>query len=209
MGSTNVFPIPGDMNDTEISFDNEMKSPGMARFVGRALAGSVLQIYDKVKYIDVEEIVSTRKILNIPTNRANEEELVTARKYKELYESGREDLIPFKAMELTTVVAEALRMCRFENGPDYIPCELTGLKLGEVALVGIPGEPFTEIGVKIKETEGYGLVMPCALTNGYNGYFPTKSAYAEGGYEARTSEYKVGVDDCIIACAKEILNELK
>ena len=50
--------------------------------------------------------------------------------------------------------------------------------------------------------------MPCALTNGYNGYFPTKSAYEEGGYEARTSEYKVGVDDCIIDCAKEILKEL-
>ncbi|MBR6728701.1 MAG: hypothetical protein IKL80_00940, partial [Clostridia bacterium] len=28
VGSTNVFPSGGDMNDTEISFDNEMKSPG-------------------------------------------------------------------------------------------------------------------------------------------------------------------------------------
>jgi LAS superfamily LD-carboxypeptidase LdcB len=48
VGSTHVFPEGGDMNDTEISFDNEMKSPGMARFVGRALAGTVLQVYDKV-----------------------------------------------------------------------------------------------------------------------------------------------------------------
>ena len=44
VGSTNVHPSGGDMNDTEISFDNEMKSPGMARFVGRALAGTVLQV---------------------------------------------------------------------------------------------------------------------------------------------------------------------
>ena len=43
VGSTNVHPSGGDMNDTEISFDNEMKSPGMARFVGRALAGTILQ----------------------------------------------------------------------------------------------------------------------------------------------------------------------
>ena len=49
VGSTNVHPLPGDMNDTEISFDNEMKSPGMARFVGRALAGTVLQVFDKVE----------------------------------------------------------------------------------------------------------------------------------------------------------------
>ena len=35
VGSTNVHPSGGDMNDTEISFDNEMKSPGMARLCGR------------------------------------------------------------------------------------------------------------------------------------------------------------------------------
>ena len=45
VGSTHVFPTKSDMNDTEISFDNEMKSPGMARFVGRAIAGAVLHIY--------------------------------------------------------------------------------------------------------------------------------------------------------------------
>jgi hypothetical protein len=56
VGSTNVHPSGGDMNDTEISFDNEMKSPGMARFVGRALAGTVLQVYDKVNYVDDVEI---------------------------------------------------------------------------------------------------------------------------------------------------------
>ena len=56
VGSTNVNPTGGDMNDTEISFDNEMKSPGMARFVGRALAGTVLQVYDKVCYVDVDNI---------------------------------------------------------------------------------------------------------------------------------------------------------
>jgi hypothetical protein len=53
------------------------------------------------------------------------------------------------------------------------------------------------------------MIMPCALTNGHEGYFPTRSAYAEGGYEARSSRYKAGVSDRIIAGAKEILAELK
>ena len=53
------------------------------------------------------------------------------------------------------------------------------------------------------------MILPCALTNGANGYFPMKSAFDEGGYEARTSSYKGGVAERIIEAGKEILSELK
>ena len=211
VGSTNVHVKPGDgdMNDTEISFDNEMKSPGMARFVGRALAGTVLQVYDKVQYTDVDTVRFVHKDIPVPANVPTPEELALARKYKALHDAGRDDEIPFKAMELTTVVAEATRMCKLANGPAAFNLGCMGIRLGNVAFVGIPGEPFTDIGVAIKDTDGWDMIMPCALTNGHEGYFPTRSAYAEGGYEARSSRYKAGVSDRIIAGAKEILAELK
>ena len=208
VGSTNVFPKDGDMNDTEISFDNEMKSPGMARFVGRALAGTVLQVYDKVKYVDVDDINSLIKNVKVPSNMPNKEDIPLAKKYKELHEEGLDCEIPYEAMELTTVLAEAFRMCRLENGPESYDIRLTGVKIGPVAMIGLSGEPFTEIGKSIKETEGWELIMPCALTNGSMGYFPTKSAYDEGGYEARSSLFKMGVDEKLIFGAKELLNEL-
>ena len=141
VGSTNVFPRDGDMNDTEISFDNELKSPGMARFVGRAIAGTVLQVYDKVKYIDVNKISVLHKIAKIPSNMPKAEEMPLARRYMDLHKAGKENEIPFEAMELTTVVAEAERMCLLENGPEYFDMDFMGIKLGEVAIVGIPGEP--------------------------------------------------------------------
>ena len=208
VGSTNVHPMPGDMNDTEISFDNEMKSPGMARFVGRALAGTVLQVYDKVAYVDVDEINVLHRTVTIPANLPRPEEMPLARKYKELHEAGKDDEIPFEAMELTTVVAEALRMCRMENGPKDFYLDLTGVQIGPVALVGIPGEPFTDIGVGIKEADGWAMIMPCSLTNGEEGYFPMQSAYDEGGYEARTSPYKAGVAEKLIADAKSLLDDM-
>ena len=208
VGSTNVHPSGGDMNDTEISFDNEMKSPGMARFVGRALAGTVLQVYDKVHYVDVEEIDILRKDILVEANVPSPEDMPLARKYKELHDAGHDEEIPYTAMELTTVVAEALRMCRLENGPKHFSVRLTGVKLGPVAMVGIPGEPFTEIGVGIKEAKGWEMIMPCALTNGNMGYFPMKSAYDEGGYEARTSPFRSGVAEKIIEGGKELLGEL-
>ena len=81
--------------------------------------------------------------------------------------------------------------------------------IGEIAMVGIPGEPFTGISMKIKETEGWGLIMVCELVNGHYGYFPLKSAYDEGGYEARSSKFRAGVGELLIEGSKELLNEMK
>lgn len=208
VGSTNVHPSDSDMNDTEISFDNEMKSPGMARFVGRALAGTVLQVFDKVQYVNVDKLTALQKISKIPSNMPDPKDLPLAHKYKELHEAGKDDEIPFEAMELTTVVAEALRMCRLEHGPAFFELPLTAIQIGPVALLGIPGEPFTDIGVRIKDAPGWEMVMPCGLTNGYMGYFPMQSAYDEGGYEARTSQYKAGVAELLITESKQLLKEL-
>ena len=209
VGSTHVFPEGGDMNDTEISFDNEMKSPGMARFVGRALAGTVLQVYDKVEYVDVDDLQILHKFVEVDANRPAPEELPLAHKYKELHEAGRDDEIPYTAMALTIAVSEAIRMCNLEFGPDTFTLELTGVKIGPVAFLGIPGEPFTEIGVRIKDTEGWKQIMPVCLTNGCEGYFPSPEAYAAGGYESRSSNFRPHVSDKIVEGCKELLKEMQ
>jgi len=208
VGSTHINPTPSDMNDTEISFDNEMKSAGHSRFVGRALAGAILQVYDKVEYTPVDEVKILHKTVSVTANLPKQSDLPRAYEYKKLHDEGREDLIPYEAMELTTVVAEALRMCRLDGGPKKFDLNLTGLKLGPVALVGLPGEPFTDIGVRIKQNGGWGLIMPCGLINGYEGYFPTKEAFLEGGYEARSSQYCADVTDKLISGAGELLKEM-
>lgn len=209
VGSTNINPTVSDMNDTEISFDNEMKSAGHARFIGRALAGAVLQVYDKVQYVDVDTAFIRKHTVRVKANLPKPSDLPRAYEYKRLHDEGKEDLIPFEAMELTTVVAEALRMCRLSNGPEWFDLTLTGLCIGPVALVGLPGEPFTEIGVKIKQNEGWELIMPCGLINGYEGYFPTVEAFEEGGYEARSSQYCKDVATKLVEGASQLLESIK
>ena len=208
VGSTNVHPAGGDMNDTEISFDNEMKSPGMARFVGRALAGTILQVFDKVAYVDVDKIGILHKMVKVGANLPKPEELPLAKKYKVLHDGGRDEDIPYTAMELTTVVAEAIRMCELENGPDHFLLEETGVRIGCVAMIGLPGEPFTDIGVQIKNTPGWDMIMPCCITNGYVGYFPTKEAFDEGGYESRSSSFQSNVAQLLVDGGKALLEEL-
>ena len=84
----------------------------------------------------------------------------------------------------------------------------TGIRIGEVAIVGIPGEPFLGIGRGIKAAEGYGLIIPVACANGYEGYFPMRDSYDEGGYEARSSNFRAGVAEFIIKEGTELLSEM-
>ena len=125
-----------------------------------------------------------------------------------LHKAGRDSELPYTGMLLTTVVAEAARMVLLENGPAAFPAVLSGITVGPVALIGIPGEPFTNVGRRLKEAEGYSLILPCCCTNGYEGYFPMKEAYDEGGYEARSSRFKAGVAEQIIAEGKQLLKEM-
>ena len=124
-------------------------------------------------------------------------------------EAGRDAELPYSGMMLTTMVAEAGRMVKLQNGPESFPMELSGIAIGPVALIGIPGEPFTGIGRGLKEAPGWDLVLPCCLTNGNEGYFPMQDAYDEGGYEARSSNFKAGVAELLIAEGTKLLDGLR
>ena len=64
-----------------------------------------------------------------------------------------------------------------------VPAEVQVIGLGDVALVGIPGELFVELGLDIKERSAPTKVLVCGYANGDIGYIPTREAYSQGGYE--------------------------
>lgn len=205
----NVKASGGDFNDMFNDFDDVARGYGHARHMGNVVAGAVLQVFDKVNYEDVDSLRLLSKTAKLPSNMPRPEELPLAREYHRLHKAGQDADIPFQGMELTTVVAEAERMLKLEHGPEAFDLDLVGMALGNIALIGIPGEPFTGIGRGLKEAEGWTLVLPMCLTNGNEGYFPMKDAYDEGGYEARSSCYRAGTAEQIIVEGTELLNELR
>ena len=205
----NVHPTGGYLNDMFMDFDDVARGYGHSRYMGRVVAGGVLQAFDKVKYVDVQTLKADRKTIRIPSNRATAEELVLAHKYNDLHNAGRDADIPYKGMMLTTVVAEAGRMVRLENGPDFFDMELSGVAVGPVALIGIPGEPFNGVGLGLKAAEGWELICPCCLVNGSEAYFPMRECYEEGGYEARSSSMKAGCAEQIIEEGTQLLDGLR
>ena len=74
---------------------------------------------------------------------------------------------------------------------------------------GFPGEPFVEVGKEVKARSSFELTIPACCANGYEGYYPVKSAYDEGGYEVLTAQYTAGTAEQLIETSLEIINSLK
>ncbi|MCI8525941.1 MAG: hypothetical protein HFF17_08480 [Oscillospiraceae bacterium] len=205
----NVHPRGGDLNGMFLDFDDVARGYDHARYMGRVVAGAVLQTYDKVQYTPVERLQCLQKTIEIPSNMPAPGELPEACRINELHKAGRDSELPYAGMMLTTVVAEAERMVDLANGPASFPMELTGVAIGPVALLGIPGEPFTGIGRALKAAPGWAAVLPSCNTNGKEGYFPMQEAYDEGGYESRSSYFRAGVAERIIEEGLALLADLR
>jgi len=198
-----VDPMPGEREGLKRDFDDVDRGYDHALHMGRVIAGAVMSVYGKCAPVETGAVSFSVKDVSIPSNHPKPEDLPTAHKYSELHAAGKDDQIPFKGMELTTVVAEAGRMLRLENGPDAFSMPLSSVSIGDaVRFVGIPGEPFTEIGRRIKEGSPAAMTFVSCITNGYYGYFPTANAYQEGGYEARASIFGPTVADNLIRAAR-------
>ena len=55
---------------------------------------------------------------------------------------------------------------RVDELPDTFPTQLQALRIGDVGLVGLPGEIFVEIGLQIKAASPFPYTMPVELANG-------------------------------------------
>lgn len=205
----NVHPTGGYMNDMFIDFDDVSRGYGHARYIGRVVSGGVLQAYDKVKYMDVDSLKAISRKVAVPSNLPTQEELKEARIIHAMHQEGRDAELPYEGMMLTTMVAKAARMIRLEHAPEFYEIELTGIAIGDVVMLGFPGEPFNGVGRELKETEGWQLVLPTCLTNGSDGYFPTRDAYEEGGYEAASSRFRAGVSELLAEESRQLLAELE
>ena len=112
-------------------------------------------------------------------------------------------------LEFSDVEAEAERMLLLEHGPEGFDLRISALSIGDAALCGIPGEPFSETGRRLKALPGWKMALPCCCVNGYANYFPLASDYAEGGYEERSSLFQAGVAEQIEAECARLLDTLK
>jgi len=80
---------------------------------------------------------------------------------------------------------------------------------GDLAFVGLPGEPFVEIGRRIKANSPFKMTIPCCNTNDWFSYLPMKEGFKYGGYGIDGRHLNPDIAENIIEAAINLTKELK
>ena len=205
----NTFPSPELLALREKDDENRSKNKLIALLCGQNIAAEVLKIHLLAKEVADGKVLYRKSALKIPSNKAGgdyEESLRIA----ELYRKGEHTTLAYTGMALVTVIANAHRIIRMKNEPDFYTYYAYTLSVGDFAFVCLPGEPFTEIRNRIDGVSVFGEnTVVCALTNCATQYFPYTKAFSEGGYEVATTSIGPGADEVIVTEIEKALAELK
>jgi neutral ceramidase len=93
------------------------------------------------------------------------------------------------------------------SAPASIPTIVQVLRVGHAAIVGLPGEPFNEIGSRIKSASPAEFTITCGYSNDAVGYIPTSEEFPFGGYEVEINHRHYGNPSPISVGADLILQE--
>ena len=78
----------------------------------------------------------------------------------------------------------ATRLPRGEDIGVTLTTEIVGLRLGSAALMFLPGEPFAETALAVRQASVFEFTAVVGFAEETIGYVPTDQAFDEGGYEA-------------------------
>lgn len=210
----------GDSNHMDWSLwgtDKCSRGYDRARYMGRKIAMAAVANYELAEPISCEGISFGQRLVTAKYNKGRDDELAMAAQISDYYQKhgldetvsyiqklmGIKDYVPGK-----TLVRRYLRIENMKAMPEECQLYVTALRIGDWALAGIPGEPFTEVGLQIKARSRHILTMPVCAANGYEGYYPIKAAFDEGGYEAETARYVAGTAENLVDTSVALLNSL-
>ena len=94
--------------------------------------------------------------------------------------------------------------------PDAV--SIHALRLGSLAIVGVPGEPTSHLGraiVVAGEKLGYKTVLVISHCDGWMGYILDPVDYSHGGYEASLSFYGADEGTAVVSTAVKALKQLR
>ena len=179
-----------------------------SRHMGRVIAGAVLGIYTYTEPVPSDRVFYRQTMAHVGVNKGTPEEVAIAKQVDASFISDKDRSILDPAGFPFNVVM-ARRFIRLEHRDPVVPLNVVCVGFGEVAFLGLPGEPFTEMGRQIKEGSPFTMTIPCCNANGSEGYFPTDEALLEEGYEATSSLFLPGVAPELVRVALRTLHAVK
>lgn len=198
----------GDINTRNVHITKPARGLEYSRSIGRSIAGAVLASIGDAEEIEISDVAYANMRISIPTNRENHR-IPLAEKVLKLHREERDDEIDALCGDTPMNPPEAIRILRLADGPDAFEFTLSAIKLGNIAIAGLPGEPFCEIGKRVRNASPFDKTFVCVLTDGGETYFPTGTVYDERCYESTSTPIKKGADDILVNNMTKLLNNLR
>ena len=98
---------------------------------------------------------------------------------------------------------------RVDQAAGELRTHMTLLAIGDIVLVGVPGELFAELGIALKANPYFRHTFVLGYCNDLVGYIPTREAYEVGGYEVESSRVAQGSGELLVHLALARLAELR
>ncbi len=182
---------------------------------GKILGGEVVKLVSILSAPNInfmeDRISSVSKIIMLPSRDLPDPEPFRQEYQKALKdaENSKDEISKYNALRIAGYNREILN--RIERGTGPIPAEIQVFRIGELAIVGIPGELFVELGLQIKRNSPAPYTFISETTNGWIGYIVSSGTYQEGGYEVSPGPWSMTNEEggqIIVKTALELITEL-
>ena len=183
----------GDVNHinyytTDSAGRKAMHGYGYACHMGRVIADTAVSLLAVAKPCACDTVTSKVEILYTKTRTDGEEYREEAKILCEEYaldHSKHTRVVGDKNLGL----AEAQRILELRSAPIYQKIPITLITVGDLVIVGMGGEPFTEYGTDARALLADKFVMTACLMNGYECYMPTEKAFEKSDYAVTRSRF--------------------
>jgi neutral ceramidase len=172
----------------------------------RRIEDAVVQALDAASPRPAHRVRSVKKEVAVKVRRFDEaadEQAVTAYCSKRIRDAA--------AAEKVIATFRAMRKEVAPRQGETIKTWVQAVLIGDVALVGVPGEFFTVLGLEIKRRSPFRYTYVFELANDYAGYIPDKAGFDRGGYQTWTGLHSFlerGTGELIVDEAVGLLERL-
>jgi hypothetical protein len=192
----------GDINHIDVTKAAQPSGQAMAEYLGKRLTEAAKGAMEGAAKEATPALAVKSSTVACPVQKYSPEQLAKAK--ANMSKIGGRELPFLEQVETTKIVS-------LESLPkDNLPLEVQVFRLSEhVAVVGLPGEVFVELGMAIKTASPFEHTIVIELCNDSPAYVPTKKAFAEGSYETVNSRIAPGGGEMLVEEAVKLLKALK
>lgn len=192
MGSHGICAfLQGSAGDINPIYDDSRDFNDVEMY-GMILAGEVIKLIAKLRYRNrdamSDKLSSASEVVKLPSRNLPEiEQFINA--YNKALEEAKDERLKEQALRMANYYSEIIR--RIERGTEPILAELQVFRIGELAIIAIPGELFVSLGLQIKCESPAQHTLISETTNGWIGYIVSPGSYQEGGYEVQPGPWSM------------------